>query len=146
LHDEVERRAIVIWAVLTESGDRAVDNPRLAGTHRVISEPELGRCADAHVFDHDIRAVDQVEEKGASLWVLQVQFDALLVAIQRHEVRRLVIVERRSPLARHVAAARGLDLDDLGAVVSKHGRRERAGERVGEIDDRQPLEGHRSAL
>ena len=96
--------------------------------------PELRHGADAQVFEHDIRAIEQPEKERFALRVLQIEREALLVAIQVDEVGGFVAVERRSPGARDFAVER-LDLDDLRAVVAEHGRCERTGERVGEIED-----------
>src|SRR5256885_2004381 len=65
---------------------------------------------------------------------VQSERDALLVAVQVDELRRLAAVERRPPRARDLAVER-LDLDDLGPVVAEHRRRERAGEGMRQIQD-----------
>src|SRR5437773_5903874 len=76
--------------------------------------------------------------------MLQIDRDALLVAIQVDEVRRLVAVERRTPCARDLALER-LDLDHLRPVIAQHRRGERSGERVREIQDRDVVECERHA-
>ncbi len=65
---------------------------------------------------------------------LQVQGEALLVAVDGEEVRRLAAHERR-PAARVVALAGLLDLDHLGAHVAQRHGAEGPGEHAGEVDD-----------
>ena len=134
LDHEIERGAVAIRAVLAEAGDRAVDDARLPRARLRVADAELVDGADAQVLEHDVGAIEQPEEDRLALGMLQIERDALLVAIQVDEVGRLVAVERRPPGARDLAVER-LDLDDLRAVVAEHRRRERAGERVGQIED-----------
>src|SRR5215475_13608168 len=72
--------------------------------------------------------------------MLQIDRDALLVAVEIDEVSCFFAVEWRAPAARHVALGR-LDLDHVRAVVGEHGGRKRAGEGVREVEDGHVLEG-----
>ena len=134
LHHEIERRAIAIGSVLAEAGNRTVDDARLAFTHRRVVETELGNRANTKVFEHDIRTLEQPEKQRPALRVLQIERETFLVAVQIDEVSGLVAIEGRSPRSRDFTAGR-LDLDDLRAIVAEHRRGERAGERVGEIEN-----------
>ena len=75
-------------------------------TRRVVdAEPRDG--ADAQVFEHDVGAVEQPEKERLALRVLQIEREALLVAIQVDEVRRLrrrrTAVPRRARFRRRAA-------------------------------------------
>src|SRR5204863_8742074 len=87
LHDEVERGAIAIRSVLPEAGDRAVDDAGLALARTLVVDAEPGDRADPQVLEHDVGAVEQPEEQRLALWMLQIERDALLVAVQVDEVR-----------------------------------------------------------
>ena len=67
--------------------------------------------------------------------MLEIHLDALLVAVQAHEVRGLAARQRRAPRARDVAGTLGLELDHSRAEVGEHGGAEGAGEGVAQIDD-----------
>jgi hypothetical protein len=71
----------------------------------------------------------------------QVEHDAALVAVDRLEIgRHAVLVKRRAPAARLVAASGTLDLGHRRAEVGHHHRRERAGEDAREVEDRKLAE------
>ena len=139
LHHEVERGAIAIRAVLAESRNGAVDDAGLAFARARVIDAELRHRADAQVLEHDVRALQQPEEQRFALGMLQVERDALFIAIQVDEVGRFVAVEGRTPRARDFAVER-LDLDDLRAIVAEHRRGEGAGQRVREIEYRDVVE------
>src|SRR5262249_34042070 len=63
---------------------------------------------------------------------LEIQGQAPLAPIDRHEVARLATDERR-PLARVVALAGLLDLDHVGSHVAEHHRGERTGPDAREV-------------
>ena len=102
--------------------------------------PSLVDGADPQVFEHHVRALEQPEKQLAAFRPLQIDRDAPLVAIQIHEVRGFVAVERRSPRAGDVAVDR-FDLDDVGAVVAEHGGREGSGQRMRQVEHHDIAEG-----
>src|SRR5205809_101117 len=59
LQDEIERRAIAIRPVLSESGDRAVDDAGIALARLLVAEPETRQRARAVVLEHDVRTLDE---------------------------------------------------------------------------------------
>ena len=140
LEDQVERRPVAVRAVLAEPGDRAVDDPLIARPRRLVAEAEPGEGADAIVLQHHVGPLDEAEEELPAPRVLEVDLDALLVPVQAHEVRGLAAGQRRAPGAGDVAVAHGLQLDDAGAEVRQHGRTERAGQGMAQIEHRDVLE------
>ena len=140
LHDEIERRTVAVRSVLPETGDRAVHDARLPLANALVVDAELCDGPDAKVLEHDVGALEQPEEDRFAFRMLEIERDALLVAIEVDEVRRLAAVERRPPRARDLAAER-LDLDHLRAIVAEHRRRERSGERVRQIEHDDVAEG-----
>ncbi len=119
------------------------------------------RVADAHaverataeVFDDDVGRLHQVRIHGARFGMLQVQRHAQLVTkpVERGD-RNIVfmLAGERASLGAEVgrigaaaiaAADRVLDLDDLGAETRQQQRGERAGERGGQIEDRDVFQG-----
>jgi hypothetical protein len=132
-----------VRAVLAEAGDRTIDDPRLAGSRLVVVNPQLLHRANAHVLEHDVGPLEKPKEQVPTLRVLQIDLDALLVAVQVDEVRRLFSVKRRTPLAGDVAAAGRFDLDDGRAEIGEHGRREGSRQRVRHVDYRHIVERHR---
>src|SRR5581483_4718320 len=100
---------------LAESGDRAVDEARMLRRQRRVVEAELRQRAGAEVLDEHVGVRDEPREDRAPLGPLEVERDALLVAVDAHEVRALPVHERWSPGARVVALARLFDLDDARA-------------------------------
>ena len=73
------------------------------------------------------------DDQGMPLGVLEVDRDALLVAVQVHEIRRLVVVKRRAPGAGDVSGTWRLDFDHLApksaSIVEPNGRRARERDR-----------------
>ena len=61
---------------------------------------------------------------------LQVDLNAFFVPMQTDKVRCLHIIKRRTPTTGDVAGTWDLDFDNLGAKITKHGRAERASERM----------------
>ena len=140
LDDEVVARAVRLGAGLAEAGDRAVHEPRVQPGERLVPEAELVHRSRPEVLEEHVALARERLKDLASLGRLEVQGDALLVAVDRHEVRRLALDERR-PAARVVALAGLLDLDDLGAHVTEHHGAEGTGEDAGEVENADTGEG-----
>src|SRR5262245_32583140 len=78
--------------------------------------------ARAKVLDEDVGVRDEPIEHGAPVRMLEVERDALLVAIDAQVVRALALDERRSPRSRVVAAFGMLDLDYARTHVGREHR------------------------
>ena len=134
LGDDVVARAQPIRPGVAEAGDRRIDQPRVHGLQRVVAQAELVHRAGAVVLHHHVGGLHEVEEQLAA--GLEVERHALLAAVQVHVVRAFAVPER-CEVARVVAAAGLLDLDDLGAHVGQHHGAEGAGEHAGQVEDAQ---------
>src|SRR5207237_8683134 len=89
---------------LAEAGDGAVDEPRVQAGERLVAEAEALHGAGAEVLEQHVALADQLFQDGPALGRFQIEREALLVAIDRQEVRRFAADERR-PRARVVALA-----------------------------------------
>src|SRR6185437_14691747 len=79
---------------------------------------------------------DQFQEDGTIRFVLEVQGDALLAAIERGEVCGLAL-KKRLETAGIVAAPWIFHLDDAGAHLGQHHRAKRTSQDAGQIDNQQ---------
>ena len=120
--------------------EAVLHDARLRSRSLAVADPEPPDCADAEVLENDVRLLGQPEEDRASLRMLQIERQALLVSIQVDEIRRFAAIKRRSPGAGDIAVE-WFDLDDVRAVVAQQRRRKRAGERVRQIQYRDIVQG-----
>ena len=106
------------------------------GELRVGHAEPLGLVA-AQVVEGGVRRAHQCVQHAGRLRVLQVQRQALLVAVEGLEEMAVAVgKEMRSDRAAHIAAlGRILDLDHLGAEVGQHHAAERAGTVLLDGDD-----------
>ena len=86
---------------------------------------------------------NQLHQHRPALFGLQIEGDALLVAVDAEEIGAPA-ADERLPRPGVVAVARVFDLDDLGAHVAEEHGAERTGEDAGEIEDAQPGERQRA--
>jgi hypothetical protein len=87
----------------------------------------------------DVSARDQAPEDLEPAVRLEIQGEALLVAVHRHERGALVTPIRRGPRAGVVAPSRAFHLDDLGPHVAEDLRAEGAGDILCEVRDDDPF-------
>ena len=120
------RRTRVVTA---EPGDRAVDEARVRGPHRVVSEPEPIHDAGPEVLDEHVGVTHEVESGLDPRSRLQIELHAALAPLE-HRVRR--VVPPRS--------AGRIDVNDFSTCVSEQHREQRPGDVVTEVDDLQPVE------
>ena len=138
LHHLVERGAILVGTT-EEALLRAVDQPRVQRREVVVAEAELLHRPLAEVLDHHVGARRQAPRQLEPARVLEVQAEALLVAVVHGEVAGARAEQR----ARGIATDR-LDLDDLGAELDQDGAHGGPHHHVRELDDldarqRQPV-------
>jgi hypothetical protein len=125
--------------------DHHVDEPRMAGTHRLRGEVMGGALGGRRVLDQDVRLIAERVEPPPPGRVVEIKRDAALVRVAEQVRERAVrrddaTGERRGEPPR--IPARRLDLDDVGAQVGEHPASERSAQ-VGEIEDAEMLERRR---
>ncbi len=101
-------------------------------SRRIEAEPS-GR-AGGEILNEHVGSFDQTREDFRGARVLDIQRQALLGAVQPHEVRRLAL-DRLVVIARKVADAGTLDLDHPRTEIGKLACRERRRDRLLERDD-----------
>ena len=103
----------------------------------VVVDAETGDDARTKALDDRVRTLREREERGASLRVLEVDRRAALVAVhctkeRRHRSRAI------PEIARVIAGARVLDLDDVGAEIGQIKRAHRPGQEAREVENPEP--------
>jgi len=66
--------------------------------------------------------------------MFEIDDDAPLVAMKRHEIRVIRARQGRAPGARKISRAGRFELDHLGAEISQHGGTKRPRERMGQVE------------
>jgi hypothetical protein len=140
LHEWIVARPCGERAFSAERGDRAVHEPRIEPRGSREVETELLDDARTQALDENIRALDEPLENVDAPFALEVDGEAPLVSIQRHEDGALAGPERWTPSPRIVPPSRALDLDDLGTHVTERLRAEWAGHVLGEVGDDDSIE------
>ena len=140
---------------IAEAAKRRVDDPGVALPDDFVAQPKPVHDAGAHVLEHRVGVFAQAEEGLAVGFVLEVERDAALVAVDAAEVTAVVAASVDARLAlggvdevlgnrrrrpRHVAGRR-LDLDHVGAEVGEDRRAEGPGEGHRAVDDCEVAEG-----
>src|SRR5690606_36047435 len=132
---------------LAEARDRAVHDVGPHGAQALVVEAIAGELADLVVLDDDVAVADEVAHRLLSGGAGDVEHDRALVAVGRQVVGGVrglaplaVREERRAPAAGIVAAARLLDLDDIGAEVAEALAAPGPGEDPGQVEDANTVE------
>ena len=145
LHDLVERRPLRVGAGLAEAGDRAGDDPGIDRRKRRVVDLEALRHAGAEVVEHHVGLAHQVVEDRPPRLLLEVDADALLAAVERHEVRAHAVARivgmAGKQFARAFALAGRLDLDRSRAQIGECHRPVRTRQHVGQVEDGDAGEG-----
>src|SRR6516164_664515 len=114
---------------------------RIAGGNGGVVEAPFLQPAGAEVLQHDVDVVDESSEKVAAPFVAEVDGDGALVAGDAGPPQALA-VESDAPTSHGIALPRGLDLDDLGPVVTEELAGERSRDEAAELEH--PHAGQRS--
>ena len=137
LGHQIEAAAMLVGAGASKAGQRAVNQGRVVLTDFGVAETEPIHDAGAKIFHQHVGGGEQAAQNFCAAGLLQVQRDALLVAVHHQKRCRFVADFGRNHVAGVVARRDFLDLDDLGAHVREHQRARRACHDMGQIDNLQ---------
>src|SRR5690606_3414387 len=133
--------------ILSEAGDRAIDQPRVDRLQAVIVEPVLLQAVELEVLDQHVGGGGAPAHRLRAFRRGEIDGDRALAPVGRVIIggRQVLAVrpgyEGRTQFARVVAAVRVLDLDHVRAEVGQHLAGPRTGKDAGELDDADTGEG-----
>ena len=133
-------------AALPESRDRAIDDVGLDLADGGVVAAEASGHAGREVLDEDVGVPGDVHDHRAPLGIGEIQRHALLAGVDAGEIGALVPaagLELVHVVARLVAVARPLDLDDARPHVREQPGAVRAGQDTSEIQDEEARQGKR---
>ena len=133
LHDDVVGRPVGQRPGLAEARDADIDQARIECPQLACADAQALGHAGAEVLHHHVGLGGHLADQGHGLGVLEVQHQALLVAVHHREQRAFAVVHGADGAV--VVALRRLDLDDLGAQVGQQGRGQRPGQHAREVED-----------
>ena len=144
LDHEVVSRAVRRRAVLTETGDRAIDQAGVDRREIGVTEAPPRQIAQLEVLQKNIRPRRQPADHARAFRAGDVHRRRALVAVGAEVIGALarvaalgVLHERRPPAAGVVARTGALDLDHVGAQIAQHLRAGRPGEDAAEVEHAQ---------
>src|SRR5262249_41690779 len=117
-----------------------IDDGGIAAGDRLVADSEAVGHAGQKILDHHVGAPGELESHPGAVRVLEVERQRALVSIHRREDRAHPVLA--TPVAKVVAAAGTLDLDDVGAEIAEQERTIRPGHDAREIEDAQSGEDH----
>src|SRR3954452_18548901 len=134
---------VVTWLIgarpeIAKAGDRAPDQARIGRLALFVAEVEPLQRPGAEIFHDDVGSGDQLARSCLPRLGLEIEHDALLVAVHRAEGGAVV---DRAPAAEGIAMDRRLDLDDLGAEIGEQHARIGSADIARELNDANTLEG-----
>jgi hypothetical protein len=122
-------------AGVAEGTDRAIDQARALRGQRFVAQAAPLGAAGLEGVDQDVVFPEQPPQHRLAARVVQIERHAGLAAVERRVGRRHGRGDARRPLARVVAVAGPLDLEDLGPEVGEDLSAIGAGDVLREIDD-----------
>ena len=121
-------------AALPVTGDRCVDQPRIALRQRLVVEAEEAQRSRAKILHHDIGGVAELQRRFMpAAGNVQIDADIALSRILLRIITRHAVGGGKCE-ARHIRAWR-LDFDDFGAEILQCPRAQRTCEHAGKVDD-----------
>src|SRR5262249_21214670 len=114
---------------------RAVDDAGVAVTGLPVVDAQLLQRPDAKVLQHHVEDLDQAKKELPASIFLEIDLDALLVAVQTDEVGGFGLIKWWPPCSGDVPDFRNLDFDDLRSEVSQQCRTKWPGQGMGEIEN-----------
>src|SRR5439155_12338976 len=143
LNDEVVTGQVAVRPGLAVAGDRAVDQPGIQRLEVVVPEAELCQLADLELVDQYITDARQPPNDLLASGGLEIDREALLIAVGTEIIGTLPTNKRRSPGAGVIARARPFYLDHLSSEVAEEHGTERPGQDAGEIENAKTCERRR---
>ena len=125
LDDVVIGRLAAIGTAVAIAVQRRINQARIARTHRLVAEAELFDFLGPHRVGQHVGARNEPPQRVGGRGLFEIEHQRALAAVEPHEQRRHVGRARRAGVTRRIALGR-LDLDDVGAHVAEHLRRQRA--------------------
>ena len=123
-----------------EARHRQVDDVGVHRPDRLVVEAPAGHDRRrAEVLAHDVGVPSQLEQQVPALRTVPVDAQALLAPVVLHEPGAVVALHQRQEPG-GVADVGDLDLDDVGAQLGQHPGDAGAGQVLGEVEHRAPLE------
>ena len=119
---------------LAEAGEAGDDEVRVAVVQDLRPEAEALERPRAEVLDEGVRAVDQVQEDGAILMVLQVEGDEALVAVGELPPQTAAVPRVAPGHAAQAVALGPLHLDDIRAEVGQVAGHARSRDQRGQVE------------
>jgi hypothetical protein len=136
LDDRIIAGVAAARTVGAEAGNPAMHEFWKFFAQKIIADAPFVERAGLEILDQDVGACEQPHQHRAAAFGSEVEPDRSLVAVDADEIGRVVLVERRSPVAHLVAGGR-LDLDHVGAVIGEDLCAKGAAEHPREIDHAQ---------
>ena len=145
LGHHVEGGAVAVGPLFAEAGHTARDDAGVERGERRVVDAEPLRNARTEVVDDDVGLGRERVEESTALVPLQVDAGALFVAIEGAEVWPHALVAVAGVVgeqaAGHLAAARRLHLDRLGAEIRQQHRREGTRQHMRQVEHHDVREG-----
>ena len=142
LHDRVVRRPSGVGAALPEGRGAGVDDLWIDGAHGFVPDTQAIHRAGAEVLDDHIGSLGHAQKNRLAGGRLQIETQASLVPVLRHELHAFAIDELVTEVAGQVTARRLLDLDDVGAQITEQHGADRAGRHDAQVEDGVAAQGH----
>src|SRR5262249_46729324 len=136
-HEQILPRPVGVAAGLAVTGRRDVDQPRVDRFRRLPVETVARHDTGAEILDEHVGALDEPPRDGTAVRMLEVEGETALVAMREQEEDAHAVLEEIGPrpVALPQAAARRLDLDDVGAEVGEELHTRRSEQELCERDD-----------
>src|SRR5665213_1832808 len=142
LQDRVIAGAARIRPGLPKAGHRAIDDARVDRLDRIVVQPVALEITDLVVLHHHVAVFRQFANDGLALGLGNIDGDGFFAAVGA-QIERIVVVRlafwidqiRRPERARIVAGAGPFDLDDFGAEIGQHLRRQGPRENPRQIEN-----------
>ena len=126
-------------SVLAETGGGGIDQSGIDLLAGLVAEAQSCQCRRTHIGEQDVRRDYQALQYGFSVRMLEIQRQAALVSIHRHELSGHAPIAELTAVAPRVSRQR-LDLDDFGAPITQGLAGVRTVQHAGQIQNRDTSE------